>query len=177
MNPSNITIEEPFYVSGETYEVTLNPKKQHFNTGNRLKLCIKDLDVLLIELSTVADVVLYPEISEIRHSNPDLKSEPRLHFHGTLSLDKADTSAGLFMLLYVSKIKQYGDFQFNLTVGDGHGYDHREDYWTAYCTKQRSVIEPIFKKYKIPYIQKSLEDPSFMRLAKLEQNRKTHPAK
>ena len=179
MNTSNKkskdTIESIFFESGESYEVTLNPAKQYINDPKRLVKCTAEINSLLLTLSDVADVQLMPELSEPRHSNPDMKVYSRMHYHGTLTLASDNTSAGRFLLIYLSKIKQYGDYQFNKTVGDGNGFLNRKEYWTAYCIKQQSVMEPLYRRYKLPYIHQSLKDPSMLRLAKLEAEHKSTP--
>lgn len=135
-----------FYMRGTSYEITLNPKKQHPRQKHRLKLIYKELMEVVESLSLVADVTLYPEISEPRYGNSEGRGqEPRVHFHGTLKLKDTETSVGLFLLNKLKMIKDYSDFCINKDRGEG---------WYLYCTKQKSIMKPLCKLYKEPYIIK-----------------------
>ena len=143
--------------TGILYSCTLNPSTQPLSPKFTLDLITwhNGMDNIFkcLKYSTV---ILYPELS----------SGSRWHYHGTLSI----TNVMKFFIFDLPFLREHFSFEID-TIAD-------LTKWTAYCTKQTTLMKPITKEHGIPYkyesdkIMKvksvSLNDTKFTELIKLE---------
>lgn len=151
MNTPNMSSEqkEPkaFLTTGIVYEMTLNApdRGQYFNKETRATKCVEHYSTILELMRPYADYTFYPELSQIRNSNPEKQHYCRWHYHGFIKF-KDNLALAQWLVHSQYKLSKTVDYQINA---------YREEYWNKYCTKQEEIMKPLCKSLNIPYILSS----------------------
>ncbi len=128
---------------GKSLSFTYNPSDDHqyFGQPGRLEL-FTDYHHKLFHatLSYFCDWELYPEYSFKPNSSDMKPTGPRLHYHGIIKFTDLDP----FLELFYTKLSRRGHFDID-TIEEGY------DWIGKYCKKSCKIMQPMFKKRKLPY--------------------------
>lgn len=141
-----------FYRPGVNYEITLNApdKSQFFNKLTRVNKVVEFYSAVTELFRPIGQFELYPELSEIRNSNPEKQRQSRWHYHGVIRFTD-ELAVAEFLLTISYKLSKLVDYQINT---------YRKEYWNTYIQKQQFIMKPLCKSKNVPYVLTSTK-PQF----------------
>lgn len=131
-----------FYIPQVNYELTINPREQHFKKKTRSSKCVETCSAIMELFRDVATFEMYPELSEPRFGNIERGSEARWHYHGVVRFND-ELAVGIFLLEKVYMLKRMCDFSIN---------SYRKEHWNKYIKKQEKIMKPLTKYNNLPYV-------------------------